>query len=96
MPRQDAAKARRTWPAQGNGFVDVFNLNGHAGTGRWPRLRLVTRGQLDSPWGLASAPTGFAGHQCPAQRPPCCFVGNFGNGRINAYDATTGQVPDRH
>jgi uncharacterized protein (TIGR03118 family) len=67
-----------------HGFVDVFNLDG---TGR---QRLISRGPLDSPWGLAIAPTGFAGISAP-NKDPVLLVGNFGNGRINAFDATTGE-----
>jgi uncharacterized protein (TIGR03118 family) len=68
---------------KGNGFVDVYNLDGSG------EQRLVTRGALDSPWGLAIAPQGFAGLSAP-NGDPVLLVGNFGNGRINAYDATTG------
>ena len=63
---------------QGHGFVDVFSNDG--GFIR----RLVTRGQLDSPWGLAFAPAGFGGFG------GALLVGNFGNGHINAYDPVTG------
>lgn len=62
----------------GHGFVDVFTNDGAL------VRRLVTRGVLNSPWGLALAPEGF-GHLGGA-----LLVGNFGNGRINAFDATTG------
>src|SRR5262249_43750430 len=63
-----------------HGFVDVFNLDGSG------RQRLVSRGPLDSPWGLALAPTtsnwgSLAG---------ALLVGNFGNGHINGFDAKTG------
>lgn len=68
---------------KGNGFVDVYNLDGSG------EQRLVTRGALDSPWGLALAPQGFAGLKAP-NGDAVLLVGNFGNGRINAYDATTG------
>src|SRR5262249_7827469 len=37
----------------GHGFVDVYNLDGSG------LQRLVSRGPLDSPWGLAIAPQGF-------------------------------------
>jgi uncharacterized protein (TIGR03118 family) len=63
---------------QGNGFVDVFTNDG-----AFVR-RLVTRGQLDSPWGLALAPGSFG------QFGGDLLVGNFGNGHINAYDPTAG------
>jgi hypothetical protein len=52
-------------------------------------VRLVSRGPLDSPWGLAIAPQGFAGISAPAD-DPVLLVGNFGDGLINAFDASTG------
>ena len=63
---------------RGHGFVDVFT-NG----GAFVR-RLVTRGALDSPWGLALAPAGFG------QFSGDLLVGNFGNGHINVYSPATG------
>jgi uncharacterized protein (TIGR03118 family) len=65
------------------GFVDVFNLDGSpalAGN----TARLVTRGDLDSPWGLAIAPSSFG------DLGGDLLVGNFGNGRINVYDPNNG------
>ena len=62
----------------GNGFVDVFTNDG-----AFVR-RLVTRGALDSPWGLALAPAGFG------QFSGDLLVGNFGNGHINVYSPATG------
>jgi uncharacterized protein (TIGR03118 family) len=58
---------------QGHGFVDSFNLDGSGLT------RVVTRGRLDSPWGLAIAPASFG------DLAGDLLVGNFGNGRINAF-----------
>jgi uncharacterized protein (TIGR03118 family) len=46
--------------------------------------RLVSRGDLNSPWGLTLAPSSFgrfAGE---------LMVGNFGDGRIHVYDPRTG------
>jgi uncharacterized protein (TIGR03118 family) len=63
---------------RGHGFVDVFTNDG-----AFVR-RLVTRGALDSPWGLALAPRSFG------RFGGDLLVGNFGNGHINAYNATTG------
>ena len=63
---------------QGHGFVDVFTNDGafvH---------RLVSRGALDSPWGLALAPAGFG------RFGGDLLVGNFGNGHINVYSPSTG------
>jgi uncharacterized protein (TIGR03118 family) len=68
----------------GHGFVDVFNLDGSPGLADG-KERLVSRGRLDSPWGLAIAPSSFG------DLAGALLVGNFGNGRIHAYDATTGK-----
>jgi len=62
----------------GHGFVDVFTNDGAL------IRRLVTRGALNSPWGLALAPAGFG------RLGGALLVGNFGNGHINAYNPATG------
>jgi hypothetical protein len=46
--------------------------------------RLISQGALDSPWGLQIAPSSFGSFAGDL------LVGNFGNGMINAYNATTG------
>lgn len=61
-----------------HGFVDVYDTNGHL------IRRLVTRGRLNSPWGLAMAPAAFGRFSNDL------LIGNFGDGRINAVDPTTG------
>ena len=63
---------------QGNGFVDVFDTDGHLIT------RLVSNGVLNSPWGLALAPGNFG------QFSGDLLIGNFGDGTIHAVDPTTG------
>lgn len=74
---------------RGLGFIDVFDPNGRL------LRRVVSRGALDAPWGMALAPAGFGKF---ANR---LLVGNFGNGRVNAYDLATGRFvgklkgPDR-
>ena len=65
----------------GAGFVDVFSTDGVF------MGRLITGGNLNSPWGLAKVPDGtrfgkFYGN--------ALFVGNFGDGFINAYDISSG------
>ena len=75
--KQDA-KLEDDVAGPGHGFVDVFTNDG-----AFVR-RLVTRGALDSPWGLALAPAGFG------QFSGDLLVGNFGNGHINAYNRATG------
>ena len=74
---QDAAKMDDVSGA-GNGFVDVYDLNGNL------VQRLISNGSLDSPWGLALAPTGFGSFANDL------LVGNFGDGTINAFNPTTG------
>ena len=79
------------------GFVDVFNFDGSPGL-PGKAVRLISHGVLDSPWGLAIAPPGFAGLSAPGG-DPVLLVGNFGDGLIHAFDATTpgpgvGQLTD--
>jgi uncharacterized protein (TIGR03118 family) len=66
-------------PGSGRGFVDVFDVDGHLVT------RLIQHGHLDAPWGLVRAPDDFG------EFSGDLLVGNFGDGRINAYDLKTGQ-----
>jgi uncharacterized protein (TIGR03118 family) len=62
---------------EGLGFVSVFDTEGHF-------LARVASGEpLDAPWGMAIAPAGFG------RFSGNLLVGNFGNGRINAYDLAT-------
>ncbi len=70
------------------GFVDVFNPDGTPALPKKAK-RLLSRGELNSPWGLAIAPTGFAGISAENGHP-VLLVGNFGDGRIHAYDAANG------
>jgi TIGR03118 family protein len=63
----------------GHGFVDVYSTTGHL------LKRLVRHRQLDSPWGLQIAPAGFG------RFGGDLLVGNFGNGRINAYSTKNGR-----
>ena len=62
-----------------HGFVDVFDTSGNL------IQRLIMHGRLNSPWGLAHAPADFGLFS------NALLVGNFGNGRINAYDLNTGE-----
>jgi uncharacterized protein (TIGR03118 family) len=62
----------------GNGFVDVFDTNGNL------IRRFASQGTLNSPWGLALAPDEFG------RFSEDLLVGNFGDGRINAFDPETG------
>jgi uncharacterized protein (TIGR03118 family) len=62
----------------GNGFVDVYSTSGVLQT------RLISRGDLNSPWGLVLAPSSFGGFAGDL------LVGNFGDGLIHAYDPVHG------
>jgi uncharacterized protein (TIGR03118 family) len=64
----------------GNGFVDVYGLNGNFVS------RFVSGGQLNSPWGLAIAPAEFGGLGGDV------LVGNFGDGLINVFNPAGGFV----
>jgi len=70
----------------GLGFVDAFNLQGQL------IRRVATQGTLNAPWGLAIAPASFG------SLGGALLVGNFGDGRIGAFDpgsgALLGQLPD--
>jgi uncharacterized protein (TIGR03118 family) len=68
----------------GRGFIDVFNLDGTPGLPGGTE-RLVSHGNLNSPWGLALAPSSFG----PVAGD--LLVGNFGDGEIHIYDPTTGK-----
>jgi uncharacterized protein (TIGR03118 family) len=75
--KQDSARHDDV-AGSGNGYVDIYSKTGAL------VKRLVARGALNSPWGLVIAPAGFGPFGGDL------LVGNFGNGRIHAYNATTG------
>src|SRR5205823_1047929 len=75
--KQDA-DAEDDVAGRGNGFVSVFETNGHFDG------RLVSRGDLNSPWGMAIATPNFGDFSNDL------LVGNFGDGKIHAYNPTTG------
>jgi uncharacterized protein (TIGR03118 family) len=62
----------------GYGLLDIFDLSGNL------VRRLISDGALNSPWGVAQAPAGFGDFSS------ALLVGNFGDGRINAFDPVTG------
>jgi uncharacterized protein (TIGR03118 family) len=61
-------------PGEGHGFVNAFDTAGNL------IRRVASKGQLDSPWGLALAPADFGFFSDDL------LVGNFGNGRIHVFD----------
>ncbi len=78
--KQDAAKLNAVAGA-GLGLVSVFDTSGVF------IKRLVSEGGvLNAPWGLAIAPSGFGTYS------GALLVANTGDGRINAFDPTTGSL----
>ncbi len=76
--KQDA-DAQDEVAGKGLGLVNVFDANGKL------IRRVATGGRLNAPWGLAMAPADFG------RFSNALLVGNFGDGRISAFDARTGE-----
>ncbi|TMK84301.1 MAG: TIGR03118 family protein [Actinobacteria bacterium] len=76
--KQDADKEDDV-PGPGHGFVDMFSTSGRF------LGRVATRHELNSPWGLALAPESFGSFGGDL------LIGNFGDGRINAYEPERGE-----
>jgi len=76
----------------GFGFVDIYNPNGTLAD------RFIQHGELNAPWGVAHAPAGFLAdtdndedhHSLRGKddddNEDVILVGNFGDGRINAFN----------
>jgi uncharacterized protein (TIGR03118 family) len=76
--RRDAVSGEEV-PGAGLGAVNIYSTAGALVT------RLIAPGtQLNAPWGLAIAPADFG------TLSGALLVGNFGDGRINGFDATSG------
>ena len=67
----------------GHGIVDVFDLSGRM------LARFAQHGHLNSPWGLVQAPASFG------EFTGAILIGNFGDGRIHAYDPDNGRFLGR-
>jgi uncharacterized protein (TIGR03118 family) len=72
--KQNAAKHDDV-AGPGNGFVDVFDTDGHL------LQRFASRGPLNSPWGVTRASFAFGRFSGDI------LVGNFGNGKINVFNS---------
>lgn len=77
--KQDAARHDDA-AGPGHGFVDVYSKTGSL------MQRFASRGVLNSPWALTLAPKGFG------QVTGDVLIGNFGNGRIHAFNPRTGAM----
>ncbi len=62
----------------GLGYVDIYDTNGKL------IKQLVAKGALNAPWGMALAPADFG------SLSKMLLVGNFGDGKINAFDPASG------
>src|SRR5207249_1447192 len=63
----------------GLGYVDVFDTDGNL------VRRFASKGTLNAPWGIALAPGDFGEFSNDV------LVGNFGDGRISAFDPASGE-----
>ncbi|MGI9087487.1 MAG: TIGR03118 family protein [Chthoniobacterales bacterium] len=63
----------------GHGYINKFDLNGNL------LGRFASQGTLNSPWGVVLAPASFGPFSSDL------LIGNFGDGRINAFDPATGE-----
>jgi uncharacterized protein (TIGR03118 family) len=76
--QQDAAKHDDV-AGTGLGMVDVFDTAGNL------KQHFATGTPLNAPWGIAQAPNNFGAFS------GTILIGNFGDGTINAFDASSGQ-----
>jgi uncharacterized protein (TIGR03118 family) len=74
---QEPSMKRDDVAGPGHGIVDTFDLAGNM------LHRFATGGALNSPWGVALAPNGFG------ELSGKLLIGNFGDGKINAFDPET-------
>ncbi|HZU37729.1 MAG TPA: TIGR03118 family protein [Gemmataceae bacterium] len=85
--KQDAARHDDV-AGVGNGFIDEFDTEGHF------LKRFASQGLLNSPIGMAVAPSNFG------QFSGALLVGNFGDSHVSAFNLTTGeflgQLTDAH
>jgi uncharacterized protein (TIGR03118 family) len=72
LAKQDAQK-HDDMKGPGHGFVDVFDADGNL------VRRFASGGHLNSPWAIARAPANFGAASSDI------LIGNFGDGRINAF-----------
>src|SRR4030088_2091299 len=73
-------------PGAGLGQVDIFDTNGNLLS-----TFVAAGGRLNAPWGVVATPPTFGTF------PNAILIGNFGDGTINAFDATgkfLGQLTD--
>lgn len=62
----------------GTGIIDIYNPGGSL------VKRFISHGALNAPWGITAVPSSFL--TTTVNAGTIILVGNFGDGRINAYD----------
>jgi uncharacterized protein (TIGR03118 family) len=82
--KRDAAAPEEEAPGAGLGLIDVFDANGNLLT-----HLVADGGSLNAPWGMALAPADFGTFSS------ALLVGNFGDGTIQGYDASSGRYLGR-
>jgi uncharacterized protein (TIGR03118 family) len=78
--KRDTANPDDDAPGAGLGVVNVFDTNGN-----FLKHLVAEGGELNAPWGLALAPADFG------TLSSALLVGNFGDGTIHGYDASSGR-----
>ena len=77
--QKQAAPSNDNVSGAGLGLVDIYDTNG-----QFIKPFIPTGVRLNAPWGLALAPANFG------TLSNALLVGNFGDGKINGYDVTSG------
>ncbi|MEM0353959.1 MAG: TIGR03118 family protein [Thermoplasmata archaeon] len=72
--KRDPGDSQKELHGMGNGYISIFSKNGVF------IRRFVSRGVLDTPWGMIPTPSSFG------FPPGAMMVSNFGNGIINIFD----------
>jgi uncharacterized protein (TIGR03118 family) len=78
--QQTAAGSAGWVNGAGLGYVSIFDTNGQL-----QRQLVPAGGRLNAPWGIALAPANFG------TLSGALLIGNFGDGKINGYDLTSGR-----
>jgi uncharacterized protein (TIGR03118 family) len=78
--KRDGADPNDDAPGPGLGIVNVFDTNGN-----FVKHLVAAGGELNAPWGMALAPADFGTFS------NALLVGNFGDGTIHGYDASSGR-----
>lgn len=84
--QDNAVNAHEDVPGAGNGYINVFDPDGNF-INRFVNFTTNPGNELNSPWGMAVS------HVRHGRIPPALFVGNFGDGKIYAFqlDDISGQ-----